>query len=456
MLRSLNYSVELMPDSDSIRACLQTFDREVSALILGSGDFSVGGLGLLRQIRATNPHLPIVIAACGPKTDEIVAAIKCGATDFLEIPVLHENVVTVLTRALEFARSSGRHDRAQNPASGAFFVSRNARMKEIQSLAARIGPSEVPVLIQGETGTGKEVLALELISRSKRATRPFLKLNCAALPSELIESELFGYERGAFTGAFQRKAGMFELADGGTLMLDEIGDMDFRLQAKLLQVLQDREFRRIGGKDIVKVDVRIIAATHCDLENAIADRTFREDLYYRLNLVNIVLPALRERREDIVLLAEFLLRKHSDKNGPIPAITMDLEEAMQSYHWPGNVRELENKIRKLIIFQDCSLLARELRSRTAWKKPSPPDVLVDHTTTASTLDQVTRAKERAETSAIVAGLNSTRWNRKQAAAILNIDYKSLLYRMKKLGIDTDPIPPPESAVVPRVRSARGD
>src|SRR5205085_5189696 len=178
------------------------------------------------------------------------------------------------------------------------FFGTSVRMHEIQSLISHVGWSEAPILIQGETGSGKEVLARELHANSPRAGKVFLKLNCAALPSELVESELFGYERGAFTGAFQKRIGMFEMANEGTLLLDEIGDMDVRLQAKLLQVLQDREFQRIGGKEVIKVDVRVMAATHRDLERAIQDRTFREDLFYRLNVINIQLPPLRERKED--------------------------------------------------------------------------------------------------------------------------------------------------------------
>jgi two-component system response regulator AtoC len=455
ILRSLQFVMELVSDSDSIRAYLQASEMEVAAVILGTRDLGMDCLEILREIRSVNSYLPVVIAACRPTTDEIVAAIKCGASDFLSIPIQHDNVVSVLTRAIDSGCRAGRRNRPQYTGGTAFFVGRNARMKELHALAERVGPSEVPVLIQGETGTGKEVLALELISRSKRATRPFLKLNCAALPSELIESELFGYERGAFTGAFQRKAGMFELADGGTLMLDEIGDMDFRLQAKLLQVLQDREFRRIGGKETVKVDVRIIAATHCDLEKAIVDRTFREDLYYRLNLVNLVLPPLRERREDIVPLAEYLISRHADKAGAIPMMTAELEDAMLAYHWPGNVRELENKIRKVIIFQDCNLIAREIRIRTQRKSPWPAAPPSEGALAVSPLDQVTRAKEQAEITAILDGLNSTRWNRKQAAAILNIDYKALLYRMKKLGIDGGPIPVPDHSAALPARSAKG-
>ena len=199
----------------------------------------------------------------------------------------------------------------------------------------QIGWSGAPVLIQGETGCGKEVLARRLHAQSARANKPFLKLNCAALPSELVESELFGYERGAFTGAVDKKAGIFELADGGTILLDEIGDMDIRLQAKLLQVLQDQEFRRIGGKETVKVNVRILAATHRDLEKAIYEHAFREDLYYRLNVIVLQVPPLRERIEDIVPLGEFLIRKHADESSSIPAISIEPQKCHDGLHLAG-------------------------------------------------------------------------------------------------------------------------
>ena len=222
-------------------------------------------------------------------------------------------------------------------------------------MAPSIGRSRAPVLIQGETGVGKEVLARQLHAYSPRAKRRMLKLNCAALPSELVESELFGYERGAFTGAFQKKPGMFELADGGTILLDEIGDMDFKLQAKLLQVLQDSEFQRLGGKDTIRVDVRVIAATHCDLEKRIADDRFREDLYYRLNVVSLSVPPLRERKDDIIALADFFIRKHAEPGTAIAKIPPRLQELFLEYHWPGNVRELENLVRRFLIFPDAAL-----------------------------------------------------------------------------------------------------
>jgi len=310
------------------------------------------------------------------------------------------------------------------------------------------------VLIQGETGTGKEVTARAIHANSPRANKSFLKLNCAALPSELVESELFGYERGAFTGAFQKKAGMFELADGGTILLDEIGDMDVRLQAKLLQVLQDHEFQRIGGKETIRVDVRVIAATHRDLEKAIQERTFREDLYYRLNVVNLHVPPLRERKEDILPLAEYLLKRHAAPGTPIPPFTSELKLAMISCEWPGNVRELENFVRKLLIFQHPELAVNELRARAARKAKAGgprPDLRTapGADKDGPILEQVMKAKRQAEADAILAALNTTRWNRKQAAALLDIDYKALLYKMKKLGLDDKPV----AVAPPAARSA---
>jgi len=261
------------------------------------------------------------------------------------------------------------------------------------------------------------------------------------LPSELVESELFGYERGAFTGAFQRKAGMFEMADGGTLLLDEIGDMDFKLQAKLLQVLQDQTFQHLGGKDTIRVDVRVLAATHQDLERAIADGTFREDLYYRLNVVSLQIPPLRERKDQIVPLAKILLRKHSVADDVVPPLTDDLRQAMTDYDWSGNVRELENFMRKYLILGDPALAAKELRLKTLDRCTMPALAVVprkgavEAPPNGQILERVSRAKAQAETETILSTLQATHWNRKEASNLLGIEYKALLYKMKKLAID---------------------
>jgi two-component system, NtrC family, response regulator AtoC len=385
--------------------------------------------------------LPVIMISGAASTTDIVTAMKGGATDFLCKPVAHEDLKKAIARALERNGVMYSPPAKSSAPNGGVFMGSDPRMRELQALIGQIGWSEAPVLIQGETGSGKEVLARELNARSPRAGKPFLKLNCAALPSELVESELFGYERGAFTGAFQKKTGMFENADGGTILLDEIGDMEFRLQAKLLQVLQDSSFQRIGGKEMIKVDVRIMAATHRNLEESIVDHTFREDLYYRLNVINIHLPPLRDRVEDIVPLADFLIQKHTTKGVVALALTPELKSAMMSYDWPGNVRELENQIRKLLIFRDPEAMAAELTLKVERKvlvppapgRPAQPPQAA--TESGPVLEQVVKAKMRAETDVILAALNSTRWNRKRAAALLKIDYKALLYKMKKLDIE---------------------
>jgi two-component system response regulator AtoC len=458
-LQCMGYSVETAQDGDEVLAYLESSSSNVSAVLLDIIMAQRDGIETLKEIRRIAPTLPVIIVSGASSTLNVVMAMKCGATDFLCKPVAHDdlrkavnqaiNQATDRKPALDFVPPPARTTSAKTNV----FLGHSPSMKAIHDIVANVGWSEAPVLIQGETGSGKEVLARELHAHSPRAGKTFLKLNCAALPSELVESELFGYERGAFTGAFQKKAGMFELADGGTLLLDEIGDMDVRLQAKLLQVLQDHEFQRIGGKETIKVDVRIMAATHRNLERAIIDRTFREDLYYRLNVINLQLPPLRDRKEDIVPLAEYLLKKHAVADVPVPPLTTDLKHALMVYHWPGNVRELENMIRQLIVLRDPDRLARDLQAK-ATRKPllaavpaAAPAPQPDHQPTLESvavdepiLERVTRAKQQAEADAILAALNSTRWNRKQAAALLKIDYKALLYKMKKLGVEDGVVP----------------
>jgi DNA-binding NtrC family response regulator len=304
----------------------------------------------------------------------------------------------------------------------------------------RVGHSDVPVLLHGETGAGKEVMARKLWAYSSRVGKPFLKLNCAALPSELIESELFGYEKGAFTGAMVDKPGKFELAQDGTILLDEIGDMDTRLQAKLLQVLQDGEIQPLGSSRTINVNVRIMAATHRDLHAAIAQGAFRDDLYYRLSVINITIPPLRERREEIIPLAEKLLVRHAGPGCSVPAIPEMLRRAMLAHSWPGNVRELENVMRRFLVYQDACLLTAELTD--TFDPPKLPFAVAKTPAPSRTppnggpvsFDHFAEISRTAESKLLLETLESVRWNRRQAALQLNIDYKALLYKLQKHGI----------------------
>jgi len=442
-LKCLGYSVEFAEDGEELVNSLQALRTKVDLVLLDAVMPHGDNLDILREIRAIEPDLPVIVVTSGVYSPaKVVDALKSGATDFLTKPVAHDDLRTAVEKAIA-ARAAFRQEPLQAaPSKPTRFVGTSARMDEIQAFVRRIGWCEAPVLIQGETGSGKEVLARELHTLSPRANRPFVKLNCAAVPSELLESELFGYERGAFTGAFQKKIGLFELANGGTMLLDEIGDMEIRLQAKLLQVLQDQEFHRIGGKETLRVDVRIIAATHQDLEKAILEKRFREDLYYRLHVINLLIPPLRDRQEDILPLAEFLWKKHGGV-GPLQ-MTAKLKHVFLSHNWPGNVRELENTIRKLIVLRDPDLVARDLHarsSRAGFSTPAqdsaanPALPIKLQPANSPILEQVTQAKNQAEVEAILGALSASRWNRKQAAKLLKVDYKALLYKMKKLGLD---------------------
>ena len=442
-LRCNGYSVALAENGDEVLDSLRMSERPISAVLLDIVMPEKDGLQTLREIRRTSSDMPVIIISGECSPPRVMEAMRSGATEFLGKPVSHEELSKTLRRVLSDGASLGpRQVSTPAPKVSPDYFMTGSRHKDLQQMLARIGPSDVPVLIQGETGTGKEVFGRQIHMNSRRAGGPFVKLNCAALPSELVESELFGYERGAFTGAFQKKPGMFEMADDGTLMLDEIGDMDIKLQAKLLQVLQDQEFRRIGGKETIRVNVRVIAATHRNLEQAIASGAFREDLYYRLNVVSVQIPALRHSKEILIPLIEFLLKKHAQPGVSIPPISPALAECLMAHDWPGNIRELENIARRLLVFGDPDVIVQDIRFKTrmrtmaaalpAGASKSPAALNAE----APALEEVNRARQAAETQVILDALQTTKWNRKEAAALLKIDYKALLYKMKKLNIDS--------------------
>jgi two-component system response regulator AtoC len=299
--------------------------------------------------------------------------------------------------------------------------------------------------VRGESGTGKELVARTLFQLSGRREQPFVKVNCAALPSELLESELFGFEKGAFTGAQKRKLGKFEFANHGTIFLDEISEMHPNLQAKLLQVLQDGEFSRLGGESDVRVDTRIIAATNRNLEEAVADGSFREDLYYRLNVVTVQLPPLRDRKDAVPLLVDHFLRKNNEQyNKSVRQLTPSTMAVFMQYHWPGNVRELENMVRRMVVLGNEQAVLDEISSRGAGEKgPGRAADPLDLESLGATFGEggmidlkavSRRAAQVAEKRVIERVLQHTRWNRKEAAEKLQISYKALLYKMKENGL----------------------
>ncbi len=331
-------------------------------------------------------------------------------------------------------------------------------MSEVYQLIERVADTDVTVLVRGESGTGKELVARAVHAASSRRHRTFVKVNCAALPTELLESELFGFERGAFTGAIQDKAGKFEFANHGTMFLDEISEMPSPLQAKLLQVLQDGEFSRLGGRADVKVDVRIVAATNRDLDSAVADGRFREDLFFRLNVVCITLPPLRQRRDEIPVLTDFFLRKFAEHyNRPAPQLAHDTLRLFDEYAWPGNVRELENAVKRAVILGTDTPVRQEIAAAIAGRCPliDPPmsDPAVVHSAppampappaapleappdgSCSLKDIARNAAREAERKLIALTLQDTRWNRRAAAERLGISYKALLYKIKDADLD---------------------
>jgi len=309
------------------------------------------------------------------------------------------------------------------------------KMRAINEIISRIADTDVPVLVSGENGTGKELVANAIQNRSLRKKKPFVKVSCVSIPGDLLESELFGYEKGAFTGAYQSKPGRFEFAHMGTIFLDEIGDMPLSLQAKLLRVLQEGEFFRLGGKDEVKVDTRLISATNRNLEEMVKDNKFREDLFHRLNVIRIQLPPLRGRKEEIPSLVQYFLKKYGKEyNRKIESISDENLDLLYNYSWPGNIRELENTIKKIIVLGDEGAVLKRLATRKSIEKPVDKPVFDDFN--GYSLKEIgKRAALDAEKKAIKKVLAQTRWNRSQAAKILKISYKTLLYKIKESGLD---------------------
>jgi two-component system response regulator AtoC len=393
----------------------------------------------LSKILAKRPTCKVIMLSCQNDNRRVAQAMQLGARDFLSHPVRKEDLIAAIRSCLGLIKAAPVHREIEGEkvqvGPDSYFVFGSEVMREIRMKAALVARVDIPVLILGESGTGKEVLAHFIHNMSPRAHKPFLKVNCAAVPPDLLESELFGYEAGAFTGANRSKPGQFDLCNHGTILLDEIGDMHPLLQSKLLQVLQDGSYSRLGGRSTIKVDVRIIAATNVDIHRAMLHKQFRQDLYWRLNGLTIEVPPLRERKEEIPLLVrhfiEQLAGKYARHEG---AVSHTLLEGCMQHSWPGNLRELQNFVKRYLVLGEERILISDFASGSS-PKVAPEPVAANAQGTQGLKALVKNMKGEAEMEAIREALGASRWNRKQAAADLQISYKALLYKVRQYGIE---------------------
>lgn len=436
------YLSEFFSSRDFEPACCESAEQAQSRLaggyvpdlaILDVRMPGMSGLEVLDRIKQMNPSIPVIMLTVLGNVKHVVEAMRRGASDYLSKPFEDEELEIAIGNVLEKRQLRDEvkslREKLESFGERDDILSSNRRMLRIKQIALQVADTDVPVLILGESGVGKEVVARFIHAQSGRRAKPFVKINCAALPRDLLESELFGYEKGAFTGALNEKPGKFELAHRGTLLLDEIGEMSPALQAKLLHVLQDGEFTRLGGRRSLQVDVRILASTNKPLDEAMAKGEFREDLYFRLNVIKLDIPPLRERKEDITLLCSYFFRKYAEKYAAsMDGLPPELMRAFLAYHWPGNVRQIENAIKRFLIVPDLQMSLAELTPATPDDEPLPRGDV-------SLKDVAAQAAEETEKAMVRRVLEETRWNRKEAARRLRISYKALLNKLKKWRLD---------------------
>ncbi len=448
--------------ADEAARALRAFDPALVLLALSTR--GPDAFELLERLKQMKPDVSVIVISERNDPEFVFRVSKAGADDYLVKPVDLKDLDTRLNRILEQQRLMSEvtqlPERVRGHSDFAMLFGTSPRMEEVKNTIEQVAETNATVLIRGESGTGKGVVARMIYAQSSRRAKPFVKVNCAAIPHELLESELFGYEQGAFTGANRQKLGKFELANAGTLFLDEVSEMHPALQAKLLHVLQDGDFSRLGGKHDISVDVRILAATNKHLESAVAEGAFREDLFYRLNVIKIHIPPLRERREEVPVFLDYFLQKYSELYGKQPSAFSDLALGrMMEYNWPGNIRELENLVKRYVIVGNEAQIIRELSthkpimgvvgqvspeagpapgsSSVRSSQPVPAAIPITagkpkgpEEDTPSLLEIGRQAAMRAEREAIERTLLQTRWNRRQAAKLLKVSYKALLNKLK--------------------------
>ena len=410
----------------------------------------IDGMTLLREALREEPQLPVVMITAHGTVDTAVEALKIGAFDYLTKPFDKDEVRQIVAKALKTRLLAGQAATLVKEAPNARvgIIGAAPGIVDLYAVLERVADTPTTALITGESGTGKELVARALHDHSSRKDKPFIKVNCAAIPKELIESELFGYERGAFTGAVSSKPGRFELANGGTLFLDEIGEIPVEMQVKLLRALQESEFERVGGIKTIRVDVRLVAATNRELKKLIAAGTFREDLFYRLNVVPIRLPALRERAGDIPLLVEHFLTKFNDRlKKHVTGVEPEALDVLSAYSWPGNIRELENVTERAVLFCDAQKLRIEdLPPEVRGGTPPAPQAQLNAADLQAALssegglkEHVKVAMSRLERELVSRALHQTNGNVTHAARLLKISRKGLQLKMKELGL-REPVP----------------
>ena len=437
------YEVHVAEDGEQGLAMLR--DHHIDLVVTDLRMPRVDGMEVLRQALLMDPDLPVVIITAHGTVDNAVEALKTGAFDYITKPFDQDELRAIVRKALRTRHLSSSEVSfdASTVTTGARFgiIGQSKSIQELYTIIDRVADTPTTVLITGESGTGKELVARALHESSSRAGKPFIRVNCAAIPKDLMESELFGYERGAFTGAVSSKPGRFELATTGTLFLDEIGEIPVEMQVKLLRVLQESEFERVGGIKTLRVDVRLVASTNRDLKREIANGSFREDLYYRLNVVPIQLPSLRDRRDDIPLLAQYFIAKFNARlKKNVEGIDAEALDKLCSYGWPGNIRELENVIERAVLFCDgaeigVADLSPGVRGASLTSVPATSATLDEAAVSRDGLKaQVRAARARIERELIVRALEQTAYNVTHAARMLKISRKGLQLKMKELGL----------------------
>ncbi|RLB03574.1 MAG: sigma-54-dependent Fis family transcriptional regulator [Deltaproteobacteria bacterium] len=432
---------EVIKATNGEEAIGHTDDHDFSVVVTDLMMPGVDGLSLLKHMQEHFPEVPVIVLTGYATIENAVEAMKAGAFDYLTKPVKLDEILVVVEKALEFQKLKIENlylkDQLKKKYRFENIIGDSPQMQKIYRIVEKVADTDSTVLILGESGTGKELIAKAIHYNSSRRNRPFIPINCGAIPEELLESELFGHEKGAFTSAIKERAGRFELANGGTIFLDEIGDMSPKLQVKLLRVLQEHRFERIGGTKTIKVDIRVIAATHQDLEKAVEEGKFREDLFYRLNVIPIKIPPLRDRGSDIDLLVKHFMQTYSQRKGIKPKkITPEAMECLRRFHWPGNVRELENVIERLLILTDSEEIRPEhipehILNPKGDEIISVPEIPEDGL-------YLKKVVEEFENRLIIQALQRCNGKKNKAAELLKLNRTTLIEKLKKRKIQYQP------------------